>query len=72
MTGDCHDELLTSGVHIPPSTKSLSRYLFTMVNSPAKTRRLYMLEVKGSVDSLLPVYLEKESNGMAEVRLGYV
>ena len=29
--------------------------LLTMVNSPARTLRLYMLEVKGSVLSLLPM-----------------
>merc|ERR1719399_2612794 len=46
--------LRTSGVHNPRAIKSLSRYLLTTANSPARTRLVNMLLVKGSKLSLLP------------------
>jgi hypothetical protein len=54
----------TSCVHRPDSMRSCSRCLFTTGNSPASTRRLYTLDVKGSVDSLLPRICAVEAVGM--------
>merc|ERR1719197_1152462 len=45
---------LISGVQRPLAMRSLSRYLLTTANSPAKTRLVNMLDVNGSKDSLLP------------------
>merc|ERR1719174_1834367 len=60
--------LRISGVQRPRAMRSLRRYLFTTANSPARTRRVYMLDVKGSKDSLLPRIWAVEAVGMGARR----
>jgi len=54
----------TSLVQSLRSMRSRSRCLFTTTNSPDSTRRLYMLDVKGSMDSLLPRICAVDAVGM--------
>mmetsp|Transcript_111588 Transcript_111588/g.271097 ORF Transcript_111588/g.271097 Transcript_111588/m.271097 type:complete len:232 (-) Transcript_111588:186-881(-) len=57
----------TSLVHRSRSTRSRSKCLFTTANSPASTRRLYMLDVNGSMPSLLPRICAVEAVGMGAI-----
>jgi hypothetical protein len=54
-----------------PTTKIMSSYgvltLLTMVNSPASTLLLYMLDVNGSVLSLLPMIWAVEAVGIGAI-----
>src|SRR6187402_198682 len=50
--------------HMPRFTKSRSKCLFTIMNSPLNTRRVYMFEVYGSKHSLLPNICEVDAVGI--------
>merc|ERR1719263_458977 len=55
---------LISGVHNPRAMRSLSKYLLTTANSPARTRLVNMFDVNGSKDSLFPKIWAVEAVGI--------
>merc|ERR1712195_256763 len=56
-----------AGVHKPRDVKSRNMCWLTTVNSPAKTRRLYILEVYGSKHSLFPKICDVDAVGIGAI-----